>query len=173
MAPCLGPVSGLQATNVRCRGSQRSKAVSPSVTASPSQASPYDELAAAAGAETLCDVGITPLGRGLVARTGAGRQPIVSVPVQNALVIADEPLGLSIFSDRQQRAWQAAHGEMPEQLLEFLQGLGGPMFAEMGFLLQHHQVGPVAATLEPHGDAKSQCQAVAGSRGGCGCLASL
>jgi hypothetical protein len=51
------------------------------------------------------------------------REPLVSVPVQNALIIADDPVGsISIYSDRAHRRWQEANGELPELLLEFLQG---------------------------------------------------
>ncbi|KAI8476015.1 MAG: hypothetical protein J3K34DRAFT_516927 [Monoraphidium minutum] len=64
----------------------------------------------------------TPRGRGLVAAAGAARGPVASVPLRNALVIADEPMGISVFSDRQHRAWQEAHGDLPPLLLEFLQG---------------------------------------------------
>lgn len=71
-------------------------------------------------------VGATALGRGLVAQAAAEpRQALVSVPLANTLVICDEPVdAISVFSDRQHRAWQEAHGELPEQLLEFLQGGG-------------------------------------------------
>lgn len=85
----------------------------------------FEQLAQHAGATVLTAVGPTPLGRGLVATHNvAPRDPAVSVPVHNALVIADDPInGISIFSDRQHRKWQEAHGTLPGQLLEFLQGV--------------------------------------------------
>lgn len=71
----------------------------------------------------LVAVSCTALGRGLVAQSDLQRGPILSVPIVNSLVIADDPLGgISVFSDRQQRAWQERNGEMPEQLTDFLQG---------------------------------------------------
>jgi hypothetical protein len=86
----------------------------------------YAELASAAAVlqdPPLVAVRDTPVGRGLVAQADVPKGPIVSVPIENALVIADDPLSsVSVFSDRQQRAWQARHGEMPEALAEFLQG---------------------------------------------------
>lgn len=51
------------------------------------------------------------------------REALLTVPLANALIIADEPVsGISIFSDRQHRQWQELHGELPPMLLEFLQG---------------------------------------------------
>lgn len=51
------------------------------------------------------------------------REALLTVPLQNALIISDEPTdGISIFSDRQHRKWQELHGELPPLLLEFLQG---------------------------------------------------
>eukprot|EP00882_Tetradesmus_deserticola_P024520 GHRQ01026806.1.p3 GENE.GHRQ01026806.1~~GHRQ01026806.1.p3 ORF type:complete len:147 (+),score=32.45 GHRQ01026806.1:971-1411(+) len=85
----------------------------------------YEQLARAAGATTAATVGTTQLGRGLVASRDipCPREPLVSVPVQNALIIADDPVSsISIYSDRAHRRWQEAHGELPELLLEFLQG---------------------------------------------------
>jgi hypothetical protein len=53
------------------------------------------------------------------------REALLTVPLANALIIADEPVsGISIFSDRQHRQWQELHGELPPLLLEFLQGEG-------------------------------------------------
>lgn len=75
----------------------------------------------------LLAAGPTPLGRGLAAAAPLPRgAPLVSVPIANALAIADDPFGISVFSDRQQRAWQAAHGPLPEALQEFLTGGGRP-----------------------------------------------
>jgi hypothetical protein len=85
----------------------------------------YEQLAQAAGATVSTAVGTTPLGRGLVVSRdiASAREPLVSVPVQNALIIADDPVGsISIYSDRAHRRWQEANGELPELLLEFLQG---------------------------------------------------
>lgn len=51
------------------------------------------------------------------------REALLTVPLQNALIISDEPTdGISIFSDKQHRKWQELHGELPPLLLEFLQG---------------------------------------------------
>ncbi|EFJ46660.1 hypothetical protein VOLCADRAFT_92848 [Volvox carteri f. nagariensis] len=78
-------------------------------------------LATAAGVQRLVQCGPTPLGRGLVAPRLLERQVIVSVPLQNTLVITDDPLsGISIFGDRGQELWQQHHGQLPEQLLDFL-----------------------------------------------------
>jgi hypothetical protein len=55
----------------------------------------------------------TQLGRGLVTLqpTVLDRQILVSVPLENSLVVSDNPLGsISVFGDRWQRAWQRAHG---------------------------------------------------------------
>lgn len=84
----------------------------------------FELLAQHADATVLAAVGPTPLGRGLVAgRSIAPRDPVVSLPVHNTLLVADDPIdGISIFSDRQHRRWQELHGSLPEQLLEFLQG---------------------------------------------------
>lgn len=84
----------------------------------------FDQLAQHAAATVTAAVGPTPLGRGLVAqRDVAPRDPVVAVPVHNSLVLADDPLsGISIFTDRHHRRWQEVHGNLPEQLLEFLQG---------------------------------------------------
>jgi hypothetical protein len=92
----------------------------------PPAKAPHTRLAADAGllqSPPLVAVSATPRGRGLVAAAGAPRGALASVPLRNALVIADDPLGaISVFSDRQQRAWQEAHGGMPEALLDFLGG---------------------------------------------------
>lgn len=85
----------------------------------------YEQLAHAAGATVATAVGTTQLGRGLIVSRDidSSRQPLVSVPVQNALVIADDPVGsISIYSDRAHRRWQEVNGELPQLLLEFLQG---------------------------------------------------
>jgi hypothetical protein len=85
----------------------------------------YEHLAQAAGATVATAVGTTQLGRGLVLSRNidSARQPLVSVPVQNALILADDPVNaISIYSDRAHRRWQEANGELPELLLEFLQG---------------------------------------------------
>lgn len=86
----------------------------------------YDELASLAGVHQPLQLVLpreTALGRGLVAQADLGRGPIASVPITNALVICDDPLSsISVFSDRQQRAWQDRWGELPDQLLEFIQG---------------------------------------------------
>lgn len=82
-------------------------------------------MAHAAGATVATAVGTTQLGRGLIVSRDidSSRQPLVSVPVQNALVIADDPVGsISIYSDRAHRRWQEVNGELPQLLLEFLQG---------------------------------------------------
>jgi hypothetical protein len=51
------------------------------------------------------------------------REALLTVPLFNALIIADEPIdSISIFSDKQHRRWQELHGEIPPLLLEFLQG---------------------------------------------------
>jgi hypothetical protein len=51
------------------------------------------------------------------------REGLLTVPLHNALIIADEPTGgISIFSDKQHRQWQELHGQLPPLLLEFLQG---------------------------------------------------
>ncbi|GIL48199.1 hypothetical protein Vafri_4886 [Volvox africanus] len=82
-----------------------------------------DALAKAAGVQRLVHCGPTPLGRGLVAPHSLDRQAIVSVPLQNTLVITDEPLtGISVFGDRCQGLWQQHHGQLPQQLLDFLTG---------------------------------------------------
>lgn len=65
----------------------------------------------------------TALGRGLVLKEPVRQQAIVSVPIQHALVLTDEPLsGISVFGDRCQAAWEKEHGEMPELLRDFMQG---------------------------------------------------
>ncbi|GLI69471.1 hypothetical protein VaNZ11_014089, partial [Volvox africanus] len=82
-----------------------------------------DALAKAAGVQCLVHCRPTPLGRGLVAPHSLERQAIVSVPLQNTLVITDEPLtGISVFGDRCQGLWQQHHGQLPQQLLDFLTG---------------------------------------------------
>ncbi|KAG2451954.1 hypothetical protein HYH02_003728 [Chlamydomonas schloesseri] len=82
-----------------------------------------EALAALAEAQRLVRCGATPLGRGLVALQALDRQCIVSVPLQNALVISDEPLsGISVFGDRCQELWQETHGRLPLQLAEFITG---------------------------------------------------
>ncbi|GLC52280.1 hypothetical protein PLESTB_000604500 [Pleodorina starrii] len=82
-----------------------------------------EALASAAGVRRVVHCGPTPLGRGLVAPHALERQAIVSVPLQNTLVITDEPLsGISIFGDRCQALWQEHHGPLPQQLLDFLTG---------------------------------------------------
>jgi hypothetical protein len=51
------------------------------------------------------------------------REALLTVPLHNALIIADEPIdNISIFSDKQHRRWQELHGDIPPLLLEFLQG---------------------------------------------------
>ena len=89
---------------------------------SPSQ-DPFEQLAAAAGAEPLLlKVAPTPLGRGLVLKgqeedgdLGASsatsktyaRSILLSIPLHNALVITDDPLGgISSFGDACHRAFQ-------------------------------------------------------------------
>ncbi|KAF5833829.1 hypothetical protein DUNSADRAFT_9738 [Dunaliella salina] len=65
----------------------------------------------------------TALGRGLVTREPVIRQAIVSVPMHNSLCLTDEPLsGISVFGDRLQQAWQQQHGQMPQEMQDFLQG---------------------------------------------------
>ncbi|KAG2499539.1 hypothetical protein HYH03_002485 [Edaphochlamys debaryana] len=83
-----------------------------------------EALARAARVEKQLVVGYGPLGRGLVATQALeARQSVVSVPLENALIITDEPLdGISVFGDRCLEAWQAAHGRMPEDLVDFLTG---------------------------------------------------
>ncbi len=52
-----------------------------------------------------------------------GRQAIVAVPMYNALIISDTPLtGVSVFSDTCHREFQERHGELPPELLAFIQG---------------------------------------------------
>lgn len=65
----------------------------------------YDQLAALAGASRLVDVGTTALGRGLVAsHVIKPRKPVVSVPVESALLITDEPLSsISRFGEEHLR----------------------------------------------------------------------
>jgi len=87
----------------------------------------YEDLAAHAAvlqSPPLVAVRQTALGRGLVAlRDIAPRTAVVTVPIANSLTITDDPLNsLSIFSDRQQRAWQEAFGDIPDALQDFLQG---------------------------------------------------
>eukprot|EP00775_Hariotina_reticulata_P004636 gene4636-4889_t len=83
----------------------------------------YSKLAQQADASTKCSVGVTQLGRGLVATAAVDmREAVVSIPVQNALIIADDPMNsISIFSDRHHRRWQERWGPLPPQLLDFLQ----------------------------------------------------
>jgi hypothetical protein len=84
----------------------------------------YERLGYHAGVRSAVTVQETPLGRGLVTCTDVGRQSLVSVPIENSLIIADHPIdALSIFSDRHHRRWQEVHGDFPPQLLEFLQGM--------------------------------------------------
>ena len=104
-------------------------AVSPATTTLPAEtdlrncSNDYERLGFHAGVQTAVSVQATPLGRGLVTCTDVGRQPLVSVPIENSLIIADQPIdAISIFSDRHHRAWQEIHGELPPKLLEFLQG---------------------------------------------------
>jgi hypothetical protein len=83
----------------------------------------YARLALLADARSSVHVGATRLGRGLVSPAAVGRQALVSVPIHNALVVSDSPSdSISIFADRQQREWQEQHGQLPDRLLEFLQG---------------------------------------------------
>lgn len=82
-----------------------------------------EQLSRAAAVQRLVKVGKTALGRGLVAKMMLDKQCIVSVPLENAMVITDEPTtSISVFGDRCQEAWQQEHGALPSQLLEFLQG---------------------------------------------------
>jgi len=88
------------------------------------EADPYNQLAALCEANGAVDVGKTQRGRGLVlSKEMPEREALLTVPLYNSLIIADEPTsGISIFSDRQHRRWQDLHGELPPLLLEFLQG---------------------------------------------------
>lgn len=104
-----------------CLRPPASTGTSPSVTA----ADVYNELSRRAGVQQsppLVEVRATPLGRGLVAASDLPRGALATVHITNALVIADDPMGISVFSDRQHVAWQERHGDMPPALLEFLQG---------------------------------------------------
>lgn len=84
----------------------------------------YAALGQLCGATGPVAVGSTRLGRGLTLQSDVpAREALLTVPLENALIIADEPTtGISIFSDKQHRRWQERHGEMPPLLLEFLQG---------------------------------------------------
>lgn len=64
--------------------------VEPAAEAAVGPASDPEALAALAEAQRLVRCGPTPLGRGLVALQQLDRQCIVSVPLQNALVISGE-----------------------------------------------------------------------------------
>lgn len=85
---------------------------------------PYTQLAELCGAQGPVAVSKTVRGRGLVLQEDMpAREALLTVQMQNTLIIADEPTsGISIFSDRQHRRWQELHGELPPLLLEFLQG---------------------------------------------------
>lgn len=85
---------------------------------------PYAALGQLCSAAGPVEVGSTARGRGLVLRADVpAREALLTVPLENALIIADEPTGgISIFSDKQHRRWQEQHGELPPLLLEFLQG---------------------------------------------------
>lgn len=112
--------------NVAHRAPQRVGAAATAVTtAAPPLLDEWEQLASLAGASCVAQVGPTPLGRGLVVPDGAPRlvahQQLVGVPALNSLIIADDPLGLSIYSDRHQRRWQEVHGALPQELLDFLQ----------------------------------------------------
>lgn len=132
-----------------------SKAAAQSTTIATSVADdPYADLAACAGVVVESKngggpravAGVTALGRGLVLDGDAPAQrgaTLVSVPIANALVIADEPMGgISAFSDRQHAAWQAAHGDMPSALLDFITGeerWDARMAAWLLYVRRHHQ----------------------------------
>lgn len=102
-------------------------AATTAATTSPAarQEDPYTQLARLCDASGPVAVGKTLLGhRGLLLQQDMPeREALLTVPLANALIIADEPVsGISIFSDRQHRQWQKLHGELPPLLLEFLQG---------------------------------------------------
>jgi hypothetical protein len=115
-----------------CRNSLQTRATVPSSV----QTDVYDELATHAEllqTPRVVNVRTTPLGRGLVAAADVARGPIASVPIYNALVLCDDPLGgISVFSDRQQREWQERHGEMPPELADFIQGPAGSLDLLLG-----------------------------------------
>lgn len=96
----------------------------PTSTADAPALDPYTQLAQLCGATGPVTVGTTQLGRGLVLESDMpAREALLTVPLHNALIIADEPTdGISIFSDKQHIRWQELHGELPPLLLEFLQG---------------------------------------------------
>lgn len=116
------------AAAARCRRSCPLAAAAVPVAASTqaphAQHDPYAQLAELCGAAGPVAVGHTPRGRGLVvSQDMPEREALLTVPLQNALIISDEPTdGISIFSDKQHRKWQELHGELPPLLLEFLQG---------------------------------------------------
>lgn len=88
-----------------------------------SAAQAAEHLASLAGVQRFTVVDKTPLGRGLVLSNAVIKQCIVSAPIENCLVITDEPLdGISVFGDRLLDLWQEKHGALPPVLIELLQG---------------------------------------------------
>jgi hypothetical protein len=82
-----------------------------------------EALASLAQAELSVAVGDTPLGRGLLVSGSVGKQTVVSVPTVNALVVTDAPMDeISIYGDTQHRRWQEAHGQLPGELIDFIEG---------------------------------------------------
>lgn len=87
-------------------------------------ADPYTQLAELCSAGGPVAVGQAIRGRGLLLQQDMPeREALLTVPLYNALIIADDPTdSISIFSDKQHRRWQELHGDIPPLLLEFLQG---------------------------------------------------